>query len=118
MELSLIDHPDTTVVLAIRGDLDLDAAPALHTALEEVLSRPRPRVVIDLSGVEFCDSIGLSAFVLGAHRADRHDGWLRLAAPSPWLQQLLTRVGLTRSLEIFPDVPAAMAAGDSPAATA
>ena len=67
----------------------------LTTTLDQVLDRPRPRIVVDLSGVEFCDSTGLSAFVVGHNQADRDGGWVRLAAPSAWMARLLDTVGLT-----------------------
>jgi anti-anti-sigma factor len=110
MHVSVVDHPGDRVVLSLRGDLDIDTAPALHTALDQVLERPHPHVVIDLSAVQFCDSTGLSALVLGHRRAARHGGWIRLAAPNPWLLTLLDTVGLTRQLTVHPDVAAALAA--------
>jgi anti-anti-sigma factor len=110
MHVSVLDRPGDTVVLTLRGDLDIDTAPGLHTALEQVLERPHPKVVVDLSGVAFCDSIGLSALVLGHRRAAGQGGWLRLAAPSEWLRQLLGTVGLTKHLAVHADVATALAA--------
>jgi anti-sigma B factor antagonist len=109
MHVSVLDQPGDTVVLVLRGDLDIDTAPALHTALGQILGQPLPKIVVDLSGVSFCDSTGLSALVLGHRHAARHGGWLRLAAPSDWLRQLLTTVGLTKQLSVHPDVATALA---------
>ena len=91
-------------------NLDLDTAAALHTALEQALDRPAPRVVVDLSGLQFCDSTGLSAFVVGGKRAAGQGGWLRLAAPSDWMRGLFDTLGLTHRLVVYPDVAAALAA--------
>lgn len=93
----------------MRGQLDVDSATVLGTALDQVLDRPAPRIVVDLSGVEFCDSTGLSAFVVGHNRARRAGGWLRLAAPGAFLGHLLDTVGLGRSLAIYPTVGDALA---------
>ena len=65
--------------------------------------------MVDLSGVDFCDSTGLSAFVVGHKRAADAGGWLRLAAPSAWMTELLTTVGLTGRLGIYPGVAEALA---------
>ncbi len=111
MHVYVIDNPDGSVVVALRGDLDLDTAPALHHAQDRALDRPAPRVVVDLSGLQFCDSTGLSAFVVGYNRALAAGGWLRLAAPSDWMRGLFDTLGLTRRLVIYPDVGAALAAG-------
>ena len=110
MQVSVIGNPDDTVVVTLRGSLDLDTATVLTTTLEQILDRPAPRVVVDLSGVEFCDSTGLSAFLLGHVRARDAGGWLRLAAPGEFLTGLLQTVGLASRLGIHPTVAAALAA--------
>ena len=113
MHVSVIDNLDDTVVVTVRGSLDIDSATVLTTTLEQVLDRPCPRVVVDLSGVEFCDSTGLSAFVTGHSRAVAAGGWLRLAAPGEFLSGLLETVGLTRRLGVHPNVAAALGAPTS-----
>jgi anti-sigma B factor antagonist len=108
MHVSVLGNPDDSVVVLVRGNLDIDSATVLTTTLDRVLERPVPRVVVDLSGIEFCDSTGLSAFVVGHNRAAAAGGWLRLAAPSAWMSQLLDTVGLTGRLGIYPGVAEAL----------
>jgi anti-sigma B factor antagonist len=109
MHVSVIDNPDGSILVNLRGDLDVDTAPALRAALDQALARPTPRVVVDMSGLQFCDSTGLSAFLLaGRHAADR-GGWLRLAAPSDWMRGLFDTLGLSRRVVVYPNVGAALA---------
>ena len=108
MHVSVVGNPDDTVVITVRGNLDVDSAAVLTTTLDQVLDRPAPRVVVDLSGVEFCDSTGLSAFVIGHNRASATGGWLRLAAPGTFLAGLLRTVGLTARVGVFPTVAEAL----------
>jgi anti-sigma B factor antagonist len=109
VHVSVIGNPDDSVVVTVRGNLDLDSAPVLDTTLGQVTDRPAPRVVVDLSGVEFCDSTGLSSFVVGHTRARSTGGWVRLASPSTWLRELLETVGLTPALDVYPTVADALA---------
>jgi anti-sigma B factor antagonist len=109
VHVSVIDEPDGSVVVGVRGSLDIDSAPVLVTTLDQALDRPAPRVVVDLSGVDFCDSTGLSAFVLGHNRASAAGGWLRLAAPGEWLARLLDTLGLTKRVPVYPSVADALA---------
>ncbi|GID91938.1 STAS domain-containing protein [Amorphoplanes digitatis] len=109
MHVSVIGNPGDAVVVTVRGDLDLDSATVLGTTLDRVLDQPAPRVVVDVSGIAFCDSTGLGSFVLGHHRARAAGGWLRVAAPSAWLLALLETVGLTPQVEIYPTVADALA---------
>ena len=109
MQVSVVDNPDESIVVTVRGQLDIDSAAVLTTTLDQVLGRPVPRIVVDLSGVEFCDSTGLSAFVAGHRRATAAGGWVRLAAANPWLTQLLDTVGLSHRLDVYPEVGDALA---------
>jgi anti-sigma B factor antagonist len=108
MHVRVIDHPDGTVVVTVRGNLDVDSAGGLLSALDAALERPVPRIVVDLSGVEFCDSTGLSAFVIGHNRVVHAGGWLRLAAPNEWVGRLLHTVGLGSRLGVYPSVAEAL----------
>ncbi|MEW2513745.1 STAS domain-containing protein [Streptomyces sp. NPDC046870] len=75
-------HPDGTPRLSVSGEIDMSNAGSLADALEAG-SGP---LVVDLTGVEYLDSAGLS--VLFAH-ADR----LELVV-SPLLEPVLTVSGL------------------------
>ncbi|HYN96112.1 MAG TPA: STAS domain-containing protein [Pilimelia sp.] len=111
------DPPAATgaTVVTMTGNLDIDSAPTLRRALDELLGRSVVRVVVDLSELGFCDSIGLSALV-DAHRVcTRAGGYFRLAGPTPVLRRVLGVVGLAGRLPIFDSVPAALAARDGEA---
>lgn len=108
MEVSPSSRAGATV-LQVRGNLDLDSAPLLAARLDEALAGPCPHIVVDLAGVEFCDSIGLSTFVVGYNRARATGGWLRLAAPGEFLERLLDTLGLASRLGVYPTVDDALA---------
>ncbi|MEV6343668.1 STAS domain-containing protein [Actinoplanes sp. NPDC051851] len=107
MNVSLL-HRAGAVVVTVRGNLDLDSAPLLADRLDQALDRPRPRVVVDLAGVVFCDSTGLSTFVTGHRRAEAAGGWIRLASPGEFLERLLDTVGLASRLGVYPTVDDAL----------
>jgi anti-sigma B factor antagonist len=113
VHVSVVGNPDDSVVVTVRGDLDIDSSTVLTTALEQVLDRDRPRVVVDLSGIGFCDSTGLSAFIVGHNRASATGGWLRLAGPGESLGRLLDTVGLTPRVGVYATVADAL--NDRPA---
>jgi anti-anti-sigma factor len=97
---------DPITVVALRGELDVDSCPKLPAALTGLTARGAIRIVVDLSGLTFCDSIGLSAFV-DAHRHCHHaGGYVRLAALTPFLLRSLAAVGLLNHVPIYPTVAA------------
>lgn len=107
MQATVTDHRQDVSVLSLRGELDVDTAATLHATLDELMARDVPRIVVDLAGLGFCDSTGLSAFLTSRNAALARGGWVRLAGPNRFVRQLLATVGLTRELPIYPDVAAA-----------
>jgi len=102
---------DATVV-KLAGELGVDTAAELAMAIEELLGRPTRRIVIDLALLGFCDSIGLSTFVDAHRRCTAEGGYFALAAPSPFMLELLGVVGLTRQVPAYATVASACAGGD------
>lgn len=110
MQAAVTDHRAEVAVLHIRGELDADTACQLHATLADLLERPVPRIVVDLSGLKFCDSVGLSAFITSKQVISSRGGWLSFAGANPFLAQLMETVGLGRYFAIFPEVDDAIAA--------
>ena len=88
-------------VLALYGELDLNGAPALRSALAEAIDEsPGRRVVVDLEGIDFIDSAGLGVLAGGLDRARAEDGDLVLVATGRNVLKVLELTGLTRVFEI------------------
>ena len=95
------------VVVSLRGQLDIDSAARLSGAFQELADRQVVRVIVDLAGLEFCDSIGLSTIIIGHRRCTAAGGWLNLAAPSPFLLRLLSVVGIAEAIPVYASVEGA-----------
>jgi anti-sigma B factor antagonist len=92
------------VIVTAAGEIDLYTAPKLQADLAAVIegAAPATRVVVDMSGVEFCDSTGMNA-LLGALRQVRgRGGELELAAPRPAIMKILQVTGLDSVFTITP----------------
>jgi anti-sigma B factor antagonist len=96
-------------IMSLGGEIDLYTAPRLHGELFSVLSGDSPvQVIVDMSGVEFCDSTGMNV-LLAAHRKAREQGGdLELAAPRPAIRKILQVTGLESVFTVHDD-PAAVA---------
>jgi anti-sigma B factor antagonist len=113
MQVTVSDHRSDVAVLHLSGELDADTSAQLHSTLADLLERPVPRIVVDLSDLKFCDSVGLSAFITSKQVISARGGWLSFAGANPFLCQLMETVGLSRYFAIFPDVEDAIAAAQS-----
>jgi anti-anti-sigma factor len=97
--LSVLSRAAFTIA-RLEGDLDIATAPPLRERLLGVLGPGVRLLIIDLSGVSFCDAAGL-AVLIGAQRRTIARGIIvRLAAPRPQLAKLLRITGLDRSFTI------------------
>lgn len=107
MQATVTDFRTDITVLHLHGELDADTAVNLRTALADVLTRPVPRIVVDLADLRFCDSVGLSAFIVSKQSIASRGGWLRFAAANLFLQRLMESVGLTRYFALYADIETA-----------
>ncbi|MEU8303177.1 STAS domain-containing protein [Actinomadura sp. NPDC048955] len=90
-------------ILALQGDLDMASAPALGERLLAALPRSARLLILDLSGVTFCDAAGLTLLIGIQRQATGLGLTLRLSAPRPQVAKLLRITGLDRGLNVHPD---------------
>jgi anti-sigma B factor antagonist len=95
-------------VVRLSGELGVDTTLPLQQTLEALAEQRAYRVVVDLSELAFCDSIGLSSFVEAHRRSTAAGGWVRLAAPTPFLLRVLGVVGLLDRLPVYATVGGAL----------
>ncbi|MEV6961151.1 anti-sigma factor antagonist [Streptomyces sp. NPDC051207] len=96
-------------VLEFRGEIDIAAAAEIAPHLDEVTGGATPRVVIDLSRVEFFDCSGLRLLYRARRRVvDRH-GHLLLVCAHPLTLRVLRVTGMSRLLPPQPTLEAALA---------
>ena len=104
LNVSSRSHGDYAVVIAA-GEIDLYTAPRLHSELVAVIANAgtAPRIVVDMSGVEFCDSTGMNVLLSSLRQARERGGELELAAPRPAVKKILQVTGLDSVFTIAPD---------------
>ncbi|MEV6558094.1 STAS domain-containing protein [Nocardia sp. NPDC051756] len=106
-----LDRVDSTAVLTIGGEVDAVSAPQLQSGIEEALERAPAVLVLDLSGVGFFGSAGLSVLLLALDKLDRDS--LRVVA-SPQVRRPIEVTGLDGMLDVFETLSAALRSGETP----
>ncbi|MGS2617362.1 STAS domain-containing protein [Micromonospora sp. LZ34] len=80
--------------LWLAGELDLSTAGELAAVLDRLADAGTHRLLVDLSGLTFCDSTGIAAFVRGDNRAAAAGGWLRITGATGRVRRVLQVTGL------------------------
>ncbi len=108
MELSVSESgTDAVPVVAVSGEVDVYAAPALREGLTQLLQDGRS-VVVDLTQVGFLDSTGLGALVAARTSASEHGAALPLVCTHQRILKLFTITGLDGVFNIYDSVDAAL----------
>jgi anti-sigma B factor antagonist len=96
---------------AVRGELDLDTAPELESALEAALAGDGAAAVIDLGGCEFIDSTGIALLVSAWRQLEGEGGGrLVLCCLSDQVRRLLEITGVESSISMHAKREDALAA--------
>ncbi|MBN6041731.1 STAS domain-containing protein [Amycolatopsis sp. 195334CR] len=91
---------DDRVVVTTAGALDAHTGAEFQVALRELAER-HPELVLDLAGLTYVDSTGLSAFIAAHKRASARGGRVRLSGVPPFLARLLAVTGLNTILPVL-----------------
>jgi anti-sigma B factor antagonist len=102
-----LEYDGSAAILRVTGALDLALAPKLRTLADRALRHAPPRVVIDLTGVDFLASAGM-AILLRVHR-QCPPGSVHVVADGPITMRPLRMTRLTDELVVFPTLAAALA---------
>jgi anti-sigma B factor antagonist len=98
-------------VIAVRGELDIASAPSLRERLRTALRDTGVYVIIDLSGVTFCDASGLALLVDARRRTEATGAAVVLVGPRPQPARLLQVTGLERAFTVRSSVTKARTTG-------
>jgi len=105
--------PQQPAVLAMSGELDLLAAPELYQRGAQAIEEHHS-LILELSGVTFCDSSGFNALIRLHRRAEEAGGRLVLAAPPEQVLRLLTLSGTDGFFPTRPNLAEARLAAAAP----
>ena len=93
LSFSRVPSP-TGLTLRLRGEIDLSNVELLEAELTAALAETADRMVVDLSGVDFCDSLGFSTLIRCWRAANASSREFVLARPTPAVRRILEIMGI------------------------
>ncbi|MYG94899.1 MAG: STAS domain-containing protein [Acidimicrobiia bacterium] len=110
-------------VLSISGEIDMATAPQFRKQLLDTINASlptiTPKLVLNLTSVDFIDSTGLGVLLGATKRVRGAGGDIRLVQNNPRLAELLAMTRLDQIIDVFASVAEATegAAADAPSNT-
>jgi len=89
---------DGSPLVKLRGELDMNTAPQLDSALAPVIAKGPNRLVVDASKLEFADSSAIALLVRWANLVPQ----VEIHQPPELLRHVIARMGLSGRLRISP----------------
>jgi anti-sigma B factor antagonist len=91
-------------VVAAVGEVDVFTAPSLDEALSAAIGAGCGRLIVDLSGVDFLDSTGLSVLVKALKRIREADGSLDVIVSAERVAKVFRLTGLDKVIPLHASV--------------
>jgi anti-sigma B factor antagonist len=96
-------------VVAAPEEIDITNAEALRAALLEASANGHDRLVVDMTGTQFCDSSGLRTLIAAHKRAEAEGREVLLVIPGTAVLRVFALTGMDRVIPNFTSLPEALA---------
>lgn len=110
LAVTLQAGPAGPSLVTASGELDYHTGPQLRACLDDVPLESGAALVLDLSGITYCDSTGVSVLAHAYRRTEAAGVTLALAGAAPAVFRLLSFTGLNRLFTSYDSVEAALSA--------
>src|SRR6476660_3877928 len=104
MPLEIVAEPSNPSTLVLAGRLDSTTATELEAVLDRVLKKAPPRLVFDLSKLEYLSSAGIRCFVRARKALEPGGGKVAIVNPQPPVRKVLDIVKAIPSSGVFESV--------------
>jgi anti-sigma B factor antagonist len=101
-------------VVELTGELDYDSSAQVRALFPELVLRDGSQLVVDLAGVTFCDSSGITALLAARNHALAARAGISLVAVPDHISRIFQMVGLDQVFTTHPTAQAAEAAWTPP----
>ena len=93
---------EDTYVIVISGRMDTINSRNIESKLDAMIEEFKPKVVIDLSAVDYVSSVGLRVLLSALKKQMKNQGILRIASLQPFVREVFE---VTQFDKIFPIYP-------------
>ncbi len=107
MKVKIQDYNDVTVI-EMQGELDSDAAEIFEKNISDIIAQEKSNIVLDMSGVGFIDSRGLSVLLWVRDYCTQNRRELRLAGLDENCRRILEITRLDSEFDLYSELAEAV----------
>ena len=107
MKIKQQDYNDVTVV-ELHGELDSDVVELFKNNIVDIISKNKKKIVLDMSGIVFIDSLGLEQLLWVRDYCDQNKRELRLAGLDENCMRILEITRLEDEFEHYAELTEAV----------
>ncbi|MCB9887095.1 MAG: STAS domain-containing protein [Planctomycetes bacterium] len=100
MKIDKSQHDDYAV-LTLKGEFDTFYCPALMEEVEGLVERGINHLILDMRLVKFINSTALGAVIKAFKRCRAEGGELVVAQPSPFVRDVISKVGIDKLITLY-----------------
>ena len=99
---------DLSIVTFSVNNINALIADEIHDRIIKVIDNSNPKMIIDLTGVEYIDSSGFGCFLSVMRAVKSNYGILKFTNPEPAIMKLFLTLHLNTVFEIYDDIDKCM----------
>jgi anti-anti-sigma factor len=104
-----LDEEDGVTIASVEGEIDLSNAAELEMAISHAVANEAVGLVVDLAGVDYLDSSGVTLLFNLARRVSRRQQEFVVVVPGEaHVREILTLSGATEALALHDTLPEAL----------
>ncbi len=107
MEIRYSDLEDAIGLIHLIGSLDIAGVGQIEIRFTGYCAGERPRIIVDLSEVDFMSSIGIRMLMLTAKSVATRGGKMVLLNPNPDVRSVLEITGIPAIIPIYSHIESA-----------
>jgi anti-sigma B factor antagonist len=108
LRIETLQEGDGIVVVELAGKITAgQSCQLLEAQIKDLLARNQKKLILDLSRVDYIDSMGLGAVAYGYAKVMRAGGGMRVAGAGGRVRELMKTTRLDAVLSFYPTVAAA-----------
>ena len=100
MKMKILEKGMVTIVV-IEGNIMQEEIALFRSRLEDLIESGKIRIIIDMSGVNYLSSMGLSVLISAKNQLQQQHGDLKIASVNQLIRNLFEVTRLVKKLDVY-----------------